>query len=64
MAVNKGSSSGPTKNGIKRVSYCPQCPIPDLPHPQTAPHCTVNVGQKVGSCKNGHRWKVEGSLYH
>ncbi len=49
------------KTGVSYRSYCPHCNIPDLAHPQTAPHVTVgdiyHLPHTV-SCAAGHAWKV------
>lgn len=57
-AAGRNSTSGGAKGKMKHVSYCPECPIPDLSHPETAVRVTgVLKGKKV-SCIRGHKWVV------
>lgn len=48
----KNGSREKTKPGISYRVYCSTCPIPDLQHPQSAPH--GSPGGKKFVCPHGH----------
>lgn len=50
------STKGEAKGRSKRVSYCPECPIMDMGHPET--HVKVTNPRKRATCRFGHKWDV------
>jgi len=57
------SSPGGARGRMRIVSYCPHCPSEspascNPARPETNPQVVCQTKTKVGSCKNGHKWKI------